>query len=608
MQLAPLPVAIPLGMAAVLAGLNRWFPRRFADSLSIAAAAASTFTSFLLLSASKQQPIVYWFGGWTPRAGLALGISFVVEPLGAAISALAGLLMTAALIFSWRYFESVGTLYHVLMLVFLTGMCGLGLTGDFFNLFVFFELMNTAGFALCGYKIEDAGSLQGALNFAVTNTIGAFAVLVGLSMLYARTGALNLAQMGRALSENPPDSLVIAALVMLSCGFLIKAAVVPFHFWLADAHAVAPTPVCVLFSGVMTELGLFAAARVFWTVMAGPFAAHRPALTGLWLTVGVLTAVLGAAMCFGQRHIKRLLAFSTVSHMGLMLIGFALLDGTSLSGSALYVLGHGLAKASLFLVAGILLHRLGSVDELELHARARSLRGTSLVFFAGGLGLAGLAPFPSFLGEAAIHESASRAGQGWLWIVFLFAAVLTAGAVFRVGARVFLGWGRGEERRIGVPKKIPETPETKGARHRVPAEMFAPAAFLVLLAFAMGLLPQVLSVAQAGAACFVNTAGYQASVLDQAVISPALESAAPAFTKLAIARSVVATLLALALGGFALSPWWPARRPMFRLLRHSLRPVRKLHSGHVGDYAAFITFGMAGVGLVLALLIKGFGQ
>src|SRR5581483_11715538 len=124
------------------------------------------------------------------------------------------------------------------------------------------------------------------------------------------------------------------------------------------------------------------------------------------------------------------------------------------------------------------------------------------------------------------------------------------------------GWGRGEERRIGVPKKIPETPETKGARHRVPAEMFAPAAFLVLLAFAMGLLPQVLSVAQAGAACFVNTAGYQASVLDQAVISPALESAAPAFTKLAIARSVVATLLALALGGFALSPWWPARRPM----------------------------------------------
>src|SRR5581483_5711436 len=213
----------------------------------------------------------------------------LVRRLGAAISALAGLLMTAALIFSWRYFESVGTLYHVLMLVFLTGMCGLGLTGDFFNLFVFFELMNTAGFALCGYKIEDAGSLQGALNFAVTNTIGAFAVLVGLSMLYARTGALNLAQMGRALSENPPDSLVIAALVMLSCGFLIKAAVVPFHFWLADAHAVAPTPVCVLFSGVMTELGLFAAARVFWTVMAGPFAAHRPALTGLWLTVGVLT-------------------------------------------------------------------------------------------------------------------------------------------------------------------------------------------------------------------------------------------------------------------------------------------------------------------------------
>src|SRR6185437_16174878 len=228
------------------------------------------------------------------------------------------------------------------ILCFLGAMCGFSLTGDMFNLFVFFELMSAAAFALCGYKTEDASALQGALNFAVTNTIGAYFVLTGIALLYARTGALNMAQMSEAMASRPVDKLVLIAFAFVSCGYLVKAAVVPFHFWLADAHAVAPSPICVLFSGVMVEMGLYAFTRIYWAVFQQTLHADIGSLRVLFVSVGVITAVVAAIMCFSQRNLKRLLAFSTISHVGLMTLGIGLFTASGLAGAAIYTLGHGL--------------------------------------------------------------------------------------------------------------------------------------------------------------------------------------------------------------------------------------------------------------------------
>ena len=368
-------------------------------------------------------------------------------------------MVLAALIYSLRYFDAVGGLFHGLMLLFMAGMVGFCLTGDLFDLVVFFELMSAVAYALTAYRIEERAPIQGAINFAITNSIAGYAMFIAVALLYARTGALNMAQIGAALDGHHADPLVIVAMVLLLLGFLTKAAAVPLHFWLADAHAVAPIPVCVLFSGVMVELGIYAVARLYWVVFAGPVGPHAGALRAILVALGVMTALLGAWMCFLQRHIKRLLAFSTISHVGVFVCGIGLLSAK----------GAGRRRG---------LHRRPRVDQgravhvlrraaapLPDRRRVRSPRPggrrcrlAGVLFVAGGLLLAAPPPLTEFAGKSLHRERGVRgaATAGWRGVRGRLGTDRRSRAAG--GRPCVLGWG---------PSEGPDPSQARAAHERV---------------------------------------------------------------------------------------------------------------------------------------------
>lgn len=598
------PVALPLLGAAFVAFTDDWTPKRFKDYPTMLFAAATTVISFIVLVRSERVTLVHWFGGWHPRNGLSLGIGFVAEPIGAGFAALAGVLVTAALIFTWRYMDDAPRLYRVLMLVFLAGISGFALSGDLFNMFVWFELMGVAAYALAGYMVEDLGPTQGALNFAITNTVAALFILFGTALLYGRTGALNLAQIGHALDGRGPDGLIVVAFTLLTVGLLVKSAAAPFHLWLADAYAVAPAPICAVFAGAMSEVGLFGIARIYWTVFDGSVGAHPASVRNVLLVVGLVTAFLAAVMAFLERHLKRLLAFTVISHVGVTLCGIALLDAKALAGAANLALSHGFLKCGLFFATGILAREFQTVDELELHGRGRSLRFLGAVVALAALGTIGLPYTGAFLGHALIDDAAIEHGHGWIPPLLMVASGISAGAILRAFARIFVGWGpRTDPLLARQPRDHPPEGATSN-RWLMPAITAAVVAIGVGLALAPGLEDRT----EHAADRFRDRHAYVERTLGGHVerYGPSapvvLHRAKPA----SIAFGAGAGLVAVVVAAFGL---WRRRAPSLArgLAVRYFEPVadglKAAHSGVVGDYVAWITVGTAVVGGIWALTL-----
>jgi multicomponent Na+:H+ antiporter subunit D len=640
----PASVVVPLTGAALMAGFSRLLPRWARDVIAIAVAIATCTLTLILMVSSAGRPMIYWFSGWRPAGGMVIGIDYAVGPLGAGMASLAGLLVIAALVYCWRYFDGARGHYHALILIFLAASVDFCLTGDLFNLFVAFELVAVTAFGLTGYNAGHPAPLQGAINFAVTNSLGGMTVLMGIGFLYARTGSLNLAQIGQTLAGHHPDGLVVVAFALLAGGFLIKAAVVPFHFWLPDAYGSAPIPVCVLFAGVLSELGLFGLIRVWDTIFSGVGGGPSPRMRAVLLGLGIATAVVGAVMALAQTQLKRMLAFLTMSHLGIYLIGVGLLTELGLAGAALLVIGDALAKSALFLGVGVVQHQRSTVSETKLRGRGRGLAVTGVTVVLGALVLADLPPFVSSDGHALLVEAADQVGLGWLEIVIALTVVLSSGAVLRAAGRIWLGWGTAQspspdggtaddsgDEAEGRPDTTepaaadgvgatevevaghgasddgsaddgaPATDDDPGARERsrrperVPLTMVLPPLALLAIGLGLGLAPGLEAHTAAAAAAFSDRAVYAAQVLGThgrttPASGPVVAAASQATTAGGLLTDLGQVAAALCVAAIALD-----RRAvrLRRALAAGTGWLRRLHSGLVGDQVTWLVAGLA---------------
>lgn len=583
--LAPLAVAVPLLLAALLIAAQGLVPRPVRDALSLATALAVGI-AMAVLAAGAVAPRIYWFGGWAPIAGVPVAIPFLLDRAGTAFAAFSALLVACSLLYSIRYYRSLGGLYHALLLVLLAASVGVGLSGDLFNLFVFLELGAVSTYALVAWRREGAEPLQGGLALAVTGTLASGLMATGIGVVYATTGVLALPAIGRGLAV---DAAALGGLGLLLAGMLVKSGAVPFHFGHADAHTAGPTPALMCMSAFAAPSGLYAFFRT-WSLGFAPAVDH-PLVSGLLVAVGTLTAVTGAVLAPVEHDLKRLLAFSGIAHVGLILVVLGVLEVEATAAGMLYLVAHGMVLAGLYGAVGLYIAHLGTADERALAGRCRRAPVPGVLLIVGGLALAGLPPFGTWLGVAAASRALHHADLGWAAWLFHGVGALTGAAVLRAAGRTWLGLG---------PPASEELPEREEDPTREPPRGWVPMpvapAILLAVALALGLVPHVETWADGAARQWHDPRAYQ-SLLTGGVAPVIAGHPGPGHGVKAVLLGVATGAAAVAGAGLLLGV-----RFAHETLPHR-GPVAWLRAVHTGDVRDYVLWAVGGTAAIIAWLL-----
>ncbi len=331
----------------------------------------------------------YWMGGWAPPFGIVLVLDSLSKLLLLTVNAIAFFAVVYAVSYMTQY-TSEGKFYALFMLM-LAGMNGVVLTGDLFNLFVFLEVASLASYALVGFGVEHE-ELEAGFKYLILGSLASTAILFGIAFIYNLTGTVNMADAARFISHLEGNRVLLFAAGLFIFGFGLKAGLVPFHAWLPDAHPSAPAPISAMLSGVLIKaLGVYSLTRVVYTVLGAP---QDVLAVILWL--GVLTAFVGGIMSLGQRDLKRMLAFSSVSQVGYMAMGLGVGTPLGIAAALFHLFNHAIFKGLLFLSAGSIEHATGTRDLRQMGGLMKKLPVTSISTLTGSLSIAGIPPFNGF--------------------------------------------------------------------------------------------------------------------------------------------------------------------------------------------------------------------
>jgi multicomponent Na+:H+ antiporter subunit D len=439
-----LPLLIPLLTAIVTVLAQRSI--RTQRWVSLAGALALFLAALgLLREVWRDGMVTAQMGNWPAP----FGVTVVADLFSAVMVLLAGTIGLAVACYSLASIhpdhERFG--YHSLVHFLLMGVCGAFLTGDLFNLYVWFEVMLLASFVLMALGGERA-QMAGAIKYVTLNLISSALFLAALGLLYGMAGTLNMADLAaklRALGSVQPPGVITALAILFLIAFGIKAAIFPLFFWLPASYPTPPVEVSALFAGLLTKVGAYSLIRVFSLVFVQDTGfTHSLILILAGLTM--LTGVLGAV---AQYDMRRLLSFHIISQIGYLLMGLGLLTPLSLAGAVFFIFHVSVAKTALFLVSGIIHRTAGTYDLRRLGGLYRSQPGLAILFLLPALSLAGLPPLSGFFGKLTLIQAGLSARSPLIVGTALGVSLLTLFSMIKIWNEAF--WKPGPEGAVHPP-------------------------------------------------------------------------------------------------------------------------------------------------------------
>ncbi len=438
-------IVVPLGLAFSIP-LFGLISKKIEKFIPTAALLFNLIISVILIPKVLIKPINVSLGGFLPP----FCINLVAGPVGilfAAIIALVGLLVS---IYAWDYIkEGAKEKYHILYLLLLVGATGVVLTGDIFNLFVFFEILCISSYSLVAYNRDKAG-IESAIKYLIQGSIGSSFILIGIGMLYGQFGTLNMADIASKINSIHSISIFLP-LVLLITGFGVEAAIFPLNAWLPDAHSSAPSSISAVLSGIAIEVGLYAVVRIVFTIFGAS------SLLMFFSYLGVLSLLIGEICALSQDNIKRMLAYSSIGQIGLIVFALSINTTYGVEGGLFQLLNHTISKALLFLAAGYMIYRSGSMKISSLEGMGKKMPYTSFAFTIGAFSLVGLPPFMGFPSKFMIVKAALFKHEILFTVLIalvLFATIIEGAYFFRVVQVIYFKGKKDDLKRKRAPISI----------------------------------------------------------------------------------------------------------------------------------------------------------
>ena len=425
-----LQVVVPLLLAPMCALLR---DRRIAwGAAALGSLAALGISLRLLSTVAASGPISYAVGGWSPP----YGIEYRIDVVNAWVLVVVSTIAVAVASFARVSVESEVDerripLFYAAYLLCLAGLLGIAATGDVFNVFVFLEISSLSAYALISLG-RDRRALTSAFRYLIMGSVGATFVVIGIGLLYAKTGTLNMADLSQLLPHVWETRTVKVAYGFLAVGFCLKLALFPLHLWLPNAYAYAPSAVTAFMAATATKVAVYMLLRFFLTIFGAAFSFDVMGLDRLLLLLALAAIVAMSVVAIFQTNVKRLLAYSSVAQIGYMILGLSFASVTGLTATLLHLFNHALMKGALFMALGCVVYRIGSVRIEDMAGLGRRMPLTTAAFVVGGLSLVGVPLTVGFVSKWYLILAALERGWWPVAVLVLVASVIALAYVWRV--------------------------------------------------------------------------------------------------------------------------------------------------------------------------------